>query len=119
MEFSENKSIFMQVADYVCDKILGGAWGAEERIPSVRELGVELQINPNTAVRSFDFLQKENIIYMKRGMGYYVMEEAIENIKRLRRKDFFENQLPLFIKTMNTLGIGFEEVRSYLVTSNE
>jgi DNA-binding transcriptional regulator YhcF (GntR family) len=113
MEFTNNTPIYLQIADYVCDKVLSNEWTAGERVPSVRELGADLQVNPNTVVRTFDFLQNENVIFYKRGIGYFVTEEAIQNIVKLNRADFFEHQLPKVFKTMAALEITFEEVRNY------
>ena len=59
MQFKDSQSIYLQIADYVCEKILLGEWKAEERIPSVRELAVQLEVNPNTVMRTFDFLQQQ------------------------------------------------------------
>ncbi len=110
MEFNNNKPIYLQIADYVFDKILSGEWTAGERIPSVRELGANLQVNPNTVVRTFDFLQGESIIFNKRGIGYFVAEEALQRIVKLNRAKFFSSQLPSMFKTMNALGISCTEI---------
>lgn len=79
MEFNEHKPIYLQIADNLCDKILGGEWQPEERIPSVRELGTLLGVNPNTIMRTYDHLQslevifnkRESATYIKRGKRYY------------------------------------------------
>ena len=85
-------------------------WAEEERIPSVRELGATLQVNPNTAMRAFEYMQVENIIYSKRGMGYYVAEGARKLILNLQRKEFFEDILPETFKAMELLDISISEV---------
>jgi DNA-binding transcriptional regulator YhcF (GntR family) len=90
--------------------MLAGEWAGDERIPSVRELGTLLQVNPNTAMRAFDYMQAEDIIYPKRGMGYYVAENARMQIANLQKKDFFEEMLPETFKTMELLGISIDEV---------
>jgi DNA-binding transcriptional regulator YhcF (GntR family) len=113
MEFISNTPIYLQIADYVCDKVLSTEWKPGERVPSVRELGADLQVNPNTVVRTFDYLQNENIIFYKRGIGYFVSEEAICNIVKLNRADFFDHQLPKVFKTMIALEISFDEIQSY------
>ncbi|HRN58369.1 MAG TPA: GntR family transcriptional regulator, partial [Agriterribacter sp.] len=52
MQFKDSQSIYLQIADYVCEKILLGEWKAEQRIPSVRELAVQLEVNPNTVMHT-------------------------------------------------------------------
>jgi len=110
MEFNENKSIYLQIADMTCDQILLGKTQEGERIPSLREIGILLQVNPNTVLRSYELLERKKIIHTKRGMGYFVSENAIEKILEYRRDDFFENTLPEFFKTIKLLNITQEEI---------
>ncbi|MBR2202105.1 MAG: GntR family transcriptional regulator, partial [Bacteroidales bacterium] len=67
MDFKESKPIYMQIVDRICGEILTGVYKAEERIPSVREYAANLEVNANTVVRSYDFLQNKDIIFNKRG----------------------------------------------------
>lgn len=71
MNFKESKAIYLQIADRICDEILLGQYQEEERIPSVREYAAMVEVNANTAMRSFDYLQSQDIIYNKRGIGYF------------------------------------------------
>lgn len=110
MDFKSNKPIYLQIVDFCFQKILTNEWTEEGRVPSVRELGATLQVNPNTAMRAFDYMQTEGVIYSKRGMGYFVAENARKTIFRLQRKDFFEEILPDTFKTMDLLDISIDEV---------
>ena len=110
MEFKDNKPIYMQIADLCFHKILKREWKEEERIPSVRELAVGLEVNPNTVMRSYDYLQSEDIIYSKRGMGYFANTGAFEHTLELQRKSFFEIDLVEIFNTMNLLNIKVEDV---------
>jgi DNA-binding transcriptional regulator YhcF (GntR family) len=110
MDFKSNKPIYLQIVDFCFQKMLTNEWAEEERVPSVRELGTILQVNPNTAMRAFEYMQTENIIYSKRGMGYYVAENARKLILNLQKKDFFEEMLPETFKTMELLDISIDEV---------
>ncbi|MDD2525414.1 MAG: GntR family transcriptional regulator [Bacteroidales bacterium] len=112
MEFKEAQSIYLQISDYVCEQILVGRWKEGDRIPSVRELGVALEVNPNTVMRSFDFLQGMDIIFNKRGVGYFVAESAKTKILDYRRKQFLEQELPTVFKTMQLLGMSVEEINA-------
>ena len=112
MEFKETQAIYLQIGDYVCEQILLGQWKAGDRIPSVRELGVALEVNPNTAVRTYDFLQNREIIFNKRGIGYFVSDDAAQKIIHYRKKQFLEQDLPVVFKNMSLLGMEFKELEN-------
>ncbi len=110
MHFRDNQPIQGQLADYVCEKILLKQWLAGERIPSIRDLGFELQVNPNTVVRAYEFLQQKKIIFNKRGIGYFVGENAPDHILAYRREQFIEAELPVFFRTLYLLNIDIKEI---------
>src|SRR5664279_3583297 len=110
MEFKETQAIYLQIGDYINEQILLERWKEGDRILSVRELGVTLQVNPNTVMRSFDFLQSNEIIFNKRGVGYFVEEKAKSKIIDYRRKQFLEQELPIIFKTMNLLGMTIQDI---------
>lgn len=110
MEFKESQAIYIQIGDYICEQILLGKWNEGDRILSVRELGIELQVNPNTVLRTFDFLQSNEIIFNKRGVGYFVMENAKVKIINYRKKVFLDQELPIFFKNMNILGMTIDDI---------
>jgi len=119
MNYNSNQSIFIQIADRICDRVLSGDYKADERIPSVRELGVEMEVNPNTVMRSFERLQNYNIIYNKRGIGYFISEEAKDKIRQMRQSQFVEEVLPAVFKEMQLLGIGVEELMNVYESFNK
>jgi GntR family transcriptional regulator len=110
MDFHEDKPIYLQIAELLCEQILTGQWPPEDKIPSVREMGVNLQVNPNTVLRTYDFLQQKDIIFNKRGIGYFVEKDAVKKILDYRREDFYTNTLPNFFKTISLLQISPEEI---------
>lgn len=110
MNFKEAKAIYLQIADRICDEILLGQYKEEERIPSVREYAAIVEVNANTAMRSFDYLQSQEVIYNKRGIGYFVSVGAKKNILSLRRKTFLKEELDYFFKQLYTLGISADEI---------
>ena len=85
MNFKESKPIYLQIADRICDEILLGQYQEEERIPSVREYAAVVEVNANTVMRSYDYLQMQGVIYNKRGIGYFVSAGASELILKLRK----------------------------------
>ena len=110
MEYNDHKPIYLQIVDLIQEKILRGEWPEEERIPSVREMGVMVGVNPNTIVRSYQLLESKDIIYNKRGLGYYVKEGAVCYIKESIKRDFIANELPLFKAKAEMLGISKDEL---------
>jgi DNA-binding transcriptional regulator YhcF (GntR family) len=110
MDFKSNKPIYLQIVDFCFQNILTNEWAKDNRIPSVRELGLTLEVNPNTAMRAFEYMQTEDIIYLKRGMGYYVSPEARKKILILQKKEFFDEILPVTFESMKLLNISMEEV---------
>ena len=110
MNFNDNKAIYMQIAEWVFEQILNGKWKEGDRILSVRELGSLLEVNPNTVLRSYDFLQNLEIILNRRGVGYFVTPEACDKIISYRRKQFVEKEVPSFFKTMKLVRMNWGEL---------
>lgn len=111
MEFDENKPIYLQIADGISEKILSGEFVPGGRIPSVREWGAEIGVNPNTVARSYDTLTDRGVIFNKRGIGFFVAENAIEIIGSEERRKFIEEELPAFCKRAALLGI---DIKKYI-----
>ena len=105
MEFNSNRSIYLQICGAICEQILSGTLRPDERIPSVREYGAEIGVNPNTIMRSYEKLTADGIIYNKRGIGYFISPDALETVLEAQRKDFLENELPQILKRMKLLGL--------------
>ena len=112
MDFRDKQAIYLQIADFVSEQVLLGRWPAGEKIPSVRDLAAELEVNPNTVMRTYDFLSQQGIIANKRGIGYFPAEDATDRIKTYRREQFLENELPVFFKNMYLLGIDLPEIET-------
>jgi GntR family transcriptional regulator len=111
MEFHKKDAIFMQIVEMICEKILTRIWVEGDKIPSVRELAVSIEVNPNTVMRSYSYLQDRGIIQNKRGIGYFVAEHAYDNTLELMKSNFIKNDLPLFFKTVKLLDIDFDELK--------
>lgn len=118
MTFNNEKAIYVQMADRLCDEILAGTYKDDDRIPSVREYAVMLEVNTNTAVKAYDELARANIIYNKRGLGYFVTPGAREQILQVRKKEFMEQKMPEMFRQMRLLGISKEEVCNLFDSNN-
>lgn len=110
MKFKESKSIYLQIADRIMDEILRMVYPEEGRVPSVREYAAMVEVNANTVVRSYDYLQGQEIIYNKRGIGYFVSPGARERIIQLRRRSFLQDELPDMFRQIHLLGIPMKEI---------
>jgi DNA-binding transcriptional regulator YhcF (GntR family) len=113
MEFGDSGAIYLQIADQLCENILLKKWNPGDRIPSVRELAVNIEVNPNTVMRTFNYLQDKGIIYNKRGIGYFVSDDGFEKTMDLRKQDFVNQELPKFFKAMSLLKMNMDDVNSY------
>ena len=111
MAFSNDKAIYLQMADRLSDEILAGTYKAFDRVPSVREYAARLGVNANTAVKAYDQLSQEGVIFNKRGLGYFVAEDAQRNIKDTRRMVFMKTVIPEMVRQMKLLDISLEDVK--------
>jgi DNA-binding transcriptional regulator YhcF (GntR family) len=112
MQFRDNLAIYIQIAEHVCEKILLTKWKPGEKIISIRELAVTIEVNPNTVQRAYDLLQQERIIINRRGIGYFAAEDARDRILDFRREQFLENELPVFLRNLYLLQIDIDEVQA-------
>ena len=110
-QFSKEMPIFCQIKDLILKEIIKKTWKPGEKIPSVRELAVKLKVNPNTVQKAYSSLEKEGIIFVKRGQGYFVIEDEkfIENLK----KKIIEEQIQKFIENLESLGVDISEIKKY------
>ncbi len=112
MSFNNDKPIFQQIAERLEDEILANTYQDDERIPSVREYAVMLEVNSNTAVKAYEQLSRDNIIYNKRGLGYFVVPGAREQILKERRQAFVQQRLPELFRQMQLLGLTIDDVEA-------
>ena len=111
MEFRDNEAIYLQIAAYMSENILLSKWHIDDKIPSVRDLAVDLQVNPNTVMRTYEYLQNQGIIYNKRGLGFFVAPEAVKRIKAHRKERFLQQDLPEFFRSIYLLDITLDEIQ--------
>ncbi|MCR5362851.1 MAG: GntR family transcriptional regulator [Bacteroidales bacterium] len=107
---SNEKTIFGKVAYLICEEILKGNYAADDRIPGVRDLAATYEINYNTVIRAMEVLQREEIVYQKRGIGYFVAADAKERLLDGQRKEFLQKTLPEVLRQARLLGIGLDAI---------
>ncbi len=111
MEFHKKEAIYFQIVEMVCEKILTRQWLEGDKLPSVRELAVSIEVNPNTVTRSYAFLQERGIIQNKRGIGYFVSEHAYDDTLSFMKSRFIRNDLPLLFKAIKMISMDFDEIK--------
>ena len=110
MKYKTDKPIYLQIVDYICSQIIQDKWEINNRTPSVRELSILLAVNRNTLVRAFDNIEQLGIVYNKRGIGFFIEEDAKEKIDKLYKEEFFQENLPELFEKMKILKISVEEI---------
>ncbi len=105
IDFKSTKGIFQQMADHLCRQILENKLPPGERVPSVRDLAAEFEVNRNTLLRTYSLLEDAGIIVNKRGIGFFVADNAMELISKRERAEFFSEDLPEFLKKVELLGL--------------
>lgn len=110
MDFKADKPIYLQLVDLCRQKIISGEWEEGARVPSVRELGARLAMNPHTVLKAYDELQAEGLIEPRRGMGFILCDNARDGVRKAMRREFLSSEVPAFLAKMKALGISPEEV---------
>lgn len=108
MKFESNLPIYIQIVDYIKRQIITGSLKEGEKLPSVREIATELKVNPNTVQRSYQELERENLVFTQRGMGTFVNEDK-KVIKELK-KNLANNVINNFINDMKAIGFSSADI---------
>ena len=110
MHFHNDKPIYIQIIEYTYERILQKEWVEEQKILSVRDLAAELEVNPNTVMRAYEKLQQDEIIYNKRGIGFFLVKNVDQKIKNMRKENFVNNELAQILYTAKLLGVTEQEI---------
>ncbi|MGE4454670.1 MAG: GntR family transcriptional regulator [Sphaerochaeta sp.] len=113
MQFNTQSPIYLQIAEYIHDLILSNVWEDGQRIPSVRDMAMELEVNPNTVIRTYSLLQEEGTLENQRGIGYFTAKDARTLVLQKRREHFLKRELPALFETMERLGLTVQDLQRY------
>lgn len=116
MDFQNKKAIYLQIADFICEQILLKKWQEKEKIPSIRELAITLEVNPNTVMRTYAFLEQNKIIETQRGIGYFLAPHAYKNALEFKKEEFLTTDLPQIFKSMELLDIDLNHLKKLYTT---
>ncbi|CAL7960451.1 GntR family transcriptional regulator [Gammaproteobacteria bacterium] len=113
MEFRQKHTIYLQIADHLCEQVLRKTLLAGAKIPSIRDLAVLVEVNPNTVVRAYSYLEEQNIIYKERGLGYFVAKDGYANALALKKELFLREYLPEVFKNLALLNMEFSDLQEF------
>jgi GntR family transcriptional regulator len=119
MDFKSSKGIFLQIADNICHQILEGQLQPGDRVPSVRDLAAEFEVNHNTVMRAYANLQEAGIFDNKRGIGFFISDKAIELVKESQKAAFFNQQLPDFLLKVKLLKLNSTDLKELVTEINK
>ncbi len=109
MEIKSNAPVFYQIAEAIKKQIFNGEYTVGQKLPSIRDLGVRLKINPNTIVHVYELLENEGFIYTESTNGKYVIldEKKLTELKKKYLKEKTEG----FIRDMTDCGLSMQDIR--------
>ena len=114
MEFQSSKGIFLQIADNLCHQILEGQLEPGDRVPSIRDLAAEFEVNRNTVMRTYSSLQDSGIFENKRGIGFFIAQNALELVRSKEKNNFFNQELPDFVRKVKLLKLTSNDLNDLL-----
>jgi GntR family transcriptional regulator len=110
LDFNNEKSIYLQIAESIEDDIIKGIIEEETQIPSTNQMAVIYKINPATAGKGINLLVDREILYKRRGIGMFVAGGAKKIIQETRKSTFFEKYVSSLLDEARNLGIGIDEL---------
>jgi len=111
MKFRKQRAIYLQIGDYLCENILTGTYVPGGKIPSVRDMAIRVEVNPNTVMRTYTDLQQKEILFNQRGIGFFVADDAVEKILEMKKREFLKTEVPIFFKTLRLLNLQYENLQ--------
>lgn len=108
MNFNDNLPIYIQIINLVKGRMISEEICGGEKLMSVREFSKELKVNPNTVQRAYQELERENLVFTKRGMGTFVTED-LDSIKKLK-ESMATDIVRSFLMEMKEIGFQSDEI---------
>ena len=111
--FENDRPIYIQLIEKLKLAIVAGEYPAGEKLPSVRELAIEIKANPNTVQRALVDLEQTGLIYTQRTNGKFVTED--KELVRKIREELAKEAFAKFQESMKQLGFEEDEIKQYLI----
>ena len=112
--FQSSQPIYRQLADRINKQILRGELKPGDKLLSVREMGIQVGVNPNTVQRTYRELEAMEIVETRRGQGTFVTEN--QTILLEMRERLKQEEISQFVKEMHAIGYSDSEIKSGLLT---
>ena len=117
MVYNKNESLFIQVANKILTDILSGNYSVNQQLPTVREMSLVLNINPNTVQKAYNYLETKNLVVSKSTSGRFVTDD--EDIIKQCKNDFANSFIEEFLSKMSLLGYSNRDIIDILQKSKE
>lgn len=117
VNYQTDRPIYLQVIDDIRQKLIRGEITPGEKLPSVRELAQQYQINPNTASRVYKEMERSGICFTRRGMGTFITEE--DTMMKQIKSEMAAECLDSFLQTMQMMGFRLEDMIQMLTERYE
>lgn len=112
INFKDPRPIYEQLAENIENLAIKGVLQANSQLPSVRQLAMELSINPNTIQKAYTALENRGVTYSIKGKGSFISENY-ENFSKKRTDEIKENIFKL-IKEALELGVSKEDIKNWI-----
>ena len=106
--FDENIPIYLQIMNLIKKQMISKEIIPGEKLPSVRDLSKQLEVNPNTVQRAYVELEREMLVYTKRGQGTFIVDDP-EIVLKLRREMVLD-RVATFVREMVEFGFSKDEL---------
>lgn len=116
-EISSERTIYMQLMDYIKLRILSGEYKPGDKVASVRDLATEAAVNPNTMQRALTELERIGLLYTQRTNGRFITEDT--NLIEATRNDMAKQETMAYLEKMRSLGLDNTTIRSIIASQAE
>ncbi|SFS66215.1 GntR family transcriptional regulator [Marininema halotolerans] len=112
VQYDQSSPIYLQLAEKIRRRILRHELDPGDKMPSVRDMAVQSNVNPNTVQRTYSELERMGIVESRRGQGTFITENE-ERLEQLR-DEMRQSQIASFVEGMNEMGFTSKEILSGL-----
>lgn len=117
IDYRDPRPVYEQVADRIEQLALRGALPADSQLPSVRQLAMELSVNPNTIQRAYGELENRGVIYAAKGKGNFVSDNALA--LRRRRLEELGAEIGALAAQARGLGATDDQLQGWITAKGE
>jgi GntR family transcriptional regulator len=111
-QFNETQPIYLQIIDYLKEKIFSGEIKPGELMPSIRSLSVKLEVNPNTIQHAYDEMEREGLVKVQRGIGFELTKE--ESKIKVMKKEKMHLLIQFLIVQLCKMGLTNQEIHDFV-----